>query len=125
IFIPQPRIGARRSGGDSGRRRRRDDDPRRRLLARLAQQGRANGMLDQLPELLAVGDPAQKADGDAKSTLVAPPAAIRAALFIRTERLLEPRCRVDTGRVRAQAPFDVLVANDTIDDASIDVLASN
>ncbi len=82
-------------------------------------------MLDELPELLPVGDPAEKPDGNAEAALVAAPAAEGPTFVVEPERLLEPRRRVDARRMRTERPFDVLVADDAVDDAGIDVLAAD
>ena len=58
---------------------RRDHHARRRLLARLAEERRPHRVLDELPELRAIGHAPEEPDGDAEAALVAPAAAVRVA----------------------------------------------
>src|SRR5579864_722356 len=74
----------------SSRRNRGNDDARGRFLARLAQKRCPHGVLDELPELLAVRHTPEKSDRNAEAALVAPPTAIRPALLVDSESLLEP-----------------------------------
>jgi hypothetical protein len=82
-------------------------------------------VLDQRPELRAIGRAAEEADRNPEAPFVAPAAAVRSPLVVVTERLLQPHRGIDARRVRAERALDEALADDAIDDDGVDVLASH
>ena len=67
----------------------------RSFFAELLQERLAGGVLDQGPELGAVGRTTEEADRNAEAALVATTTAEGLAALVVTERLLDPKRRID------------------------------
>src|SRR6202020_2489154 len=59
----------------------------RDLVTELAEERRRHGVLDERPQLSAVGRTAEEPDGDTKPPLVAPASTVRAPLVVHADRL--------------------------------------